>query len=579
MSRAAPGWLLVVIVGAALPLVVTQPVYQNVLIWICLYAVLGAAWNLLGGFTGQLSLGQAAFFGIGAYTSTILLVRYGISPLIGMWAGVALATAFAFLIGWPSLRLRGPFFGLATLAVAEVLRLSATAWTDLTNGSQGLFVPTDPNAVNLVFHDRATYLWIALAGTAVTFAAMLALSRSPLGLRLKAIREDEDAAEAIGIDSAQAKVGALMASAAVTAVCGTFYAQYLFFIDPDSVFSLNLSIQIAMVVIIGGVGHPLGPALGALVLTPFQEIVRGYLGGAYQGVFGVVYGAGLILIVILLRQGLVHLLARKSSRTATTLAAEPRSPRPAPSLPAGTPLLEARNLTKRFGGVTAVKDVSFTLRQGEILGLIGPNGAGKSTLFNLLAGALAPNSGTVTFASRPLPPRRAPHLAARLGIARTFQLVRPFSELTVAENVEAAALLRSRSGQDARALAAWALEVTGLAGERDRRAGSLALGSRKRLEIARALATEPRLLLLDEVMAGLNPAEVASMLDLVDTVRSAGVSVLMIEHLMHAVMSACERIIVLHHGELIADGRPGEIATHARVLEVYLGRQRQAVLA
>ena len=572
MKRSAIGYTAILAVALVLPFLVVQSVYQNVLIWVCLYSIMGAAWNLLGGFTGQLLLGQAAFFGIGAYTSTLLLLQFRVPAILGMWAGALLAAAFGGLIGWPGLRLRGPFFALATLAVAEVLRLASTAWVDLTNGSQGLFVPTAPSWRNLVFQDRSSYVWLATLSAIATFVAMVLLSRSQLGLRLRAVREDEDAAEAIGINSARVKVVALMVSAAVTAVCGTFYAQYLFFIDPDSVFSINVSIQSAMVAIVGGVGHPLGPLLGAIVLVPFQELVRSYLGGAYQGIYGIVYGAGLMSIVILAPRGLIRLFERAkphSDKQVDTAPALVRSPQVL--APIG-PLISVHGLSKRFGGVFAVKDVSFSMQHGEVLGVIGPNGAGKSTLFNLLAGAISPSQGTVVFLDKRLTPR--PHRSAQLGIARTFQLVRPFSDLNVQENVEVAALIRSESGLHAREVANWAIGMTGLAGDRYRKSGELALGSRKKLEIARALATQPKLLLLDEVMAGLNPVEVKAMLQIVEEVRKAGVAVLMTEHLLHAVMAVCDRLIVLHHGEIIANGTPSEVVRQENVVEVYLGRRR-----
>ena len=571
MKSRSMGYWAALALALALPLLIVQPVYQNVLIWICLYAIMGAAWNLLGGFTGQLLLGQAAFFGIGAYVSTLLLLKLQVPAIVGMWAGAVLAALFGGLIGWPGLRLRGPFFGLATLAVAEVLRLTSTAWTGLTNGSHGLFVPTTPAWQNLVFQHRSSYVWIAIAATLVTFGAMTWLSSSQLGLRLKAVREDEDAAEAIGINAAKVKVLALMVSAAFTAICGTFYAQYLFFVDPDSVFSINLSIQAAMVAIVGGVGHPLGPLLGSIVLVPFQELVRSYLGGAYQGIYGVVYGAGLMSIVILAPRGLIRLFERRNQLSDWKVDVDPGT-MTAPSAPSIGPLMSASGLSKRFGGVFAVKDVDFSIGHGEVLGVIGPNGAGKSTLFNLLAGALMPSHGTISFLNKRLPVRRSSHSSAQLGIARTFQLVRPFSNLSVEENVEAAALMRNK-GDEAKALANWAMETTGLAPDRYRKAGELALGSRKRLEIARALATQPRLLLLDEVMAGLNPAEVKAMLAIVHEVRKAGVSVLMTEHLLHAVMAVCDRLIVMHHGEVIADGTPSEVVKQANVVEVYLGRR------
>jgi branched-chain amino acid transport system ATP-binding protein len=235
-------------------------------------------------------------------------------------------------------------------------------------------------------------------------------------------------------------------------------------------------------------------------------------------------------------------------------------------------ILRAENLTKFFGGLAALKEVSFGIEEGEILGLIGPNGAGKTTLFNVVSGFFRPDRGRVVFADEPITQLKAPQ-RCRIGLVRTFQVVKPFGNLTVLQNVMVGSFLRTADPGFARERALEAMELVGLSGRRDTAAKSLTISDRKRLEVARALATRPRLLLLDEVMAGLNPTELAQMLDLFKRIRSHGVTLLVIEHIMAAIMTISERLLVLHHGEKIAEGTPKDVAADKRVVDAYLGEE------
>jgi branched-chain amino acid transport system permease protein len=315
------------IVAATLAFLVKDKFYLHVLIMMMFYASASSAWNIVGGFAGQLSLGHAAFFGIGAYTSTLLFIDLGISPWIGMLIGGILATLVSGAIGYPSFRLRGPFFTLVTIAFAEVLRILTLYAHDFTKGSIGISVPFRPALRNFIFRQLSAYVYVALAFMVITVLVSLWIEHSRLGYYLAALREDEDAAQALGIDTARYKLVAVLVSAFFTALAGTFYAQYIFYIEPFQTFSLDFSILLAMMAIIGGVGTVWGPVAGAFLVTPLQEVLQAKLGGELQGLHLVVYGTVLIVVVIVLPQGIVPSLAGWGKR-----AFGQREARPAPSL-------------------------------------------------------------------------------------------------------------------------------------------------------------------------------------------------------------------------------------------------------
>ena len=566
------------------PLAIESPFYLHVLVMILFYAALSQAWNIIGGFGGQLSLGHAAFFGIGAYTSTLLYLNFGLSPWIGAVLGGCLGALTALGISYPCFRLRGPFFTLSTIAFGEVVRILAIYFRGITKGSVGLQIPFRPSLANLVFREKASYVYVALGFLLFTTLVAWWMERSKLGHELVALREDEDAAEAVGINTHWAKLAAVMVSGFLTALGGTFYAQFVLFIEPYSVFSGDMSVQFALVAIIGGIGTVSGPIIGSFIVTPVSEFSRAWLGGGFRGLHFLVYGVALIVVVILIPRGLGDMLRGPYRRLLKRLPGW----RPAEALTAGTALatlpaplgaladgylLECRQVSKSFRGLAAVDRVDLAIRPGEIVGLIGPNGAGKSTLFNVITSFHLPDHGEILFAGKRISHIQPPHRIIRRGIGRTFQVVKPFGNVTVLENVVVGAFCRTTDSRLARAEAVRVLEMVGMAAKMDVLARRLTIADRKRLELARALATRPHLLLLDEVMAGLNPGEVAEMIAVVRRIRDQGVSILVIEHVMRVIMSLCDRIVVLHHGEKIAEGSPAEIASDRRVIEAYLGEE------
>ena len=303
--------LIILIFLAAIPSLTSNSYVIHVLVLILFFGVLSEAWNILGGYAGQFSVGNSAFFGVGAFVSTLLFISWRISPWLGMFAGAGLAMVVAFIIGFLCFRLRGPFFSLATIAFAEVLRLLFLNGGSLTGGTTGLSIPfTGDSLVNFQFLDRRSYYYIIFVMLLATVYVTYRLRNSKLGLRFIAIREDEDAAESSGINVFRNKLVALAISAFLTALAGTFYAQYIFFIHPDSTMSVDFSVEIALPAIIGGMGTIVGPLIGAFMLTPISEFTRALLGGGYSGVYLIIYGSLLILTLLLVPGGVAERIVK-----------------------------------------------------------------------------------------------------------------------------------------------------------------------------------------------------------------------------------------------------------------------------
>jgi branched-chain amino acid transport system permease protein len=576
-----------------LPILPRNPFYEDLILMIFFWGTLAAAWNLVGGFAGQISLGHTAFFGIGAYTSTLLWLKFGLSPWFGMFAGAGLAILVAIGIGVPCFRLRSHFFALATIAFGEVLRHVASFWRGLTEGGVGLLIPFKPEIGNFMFRSKIPYAYIALGLMLLIILVSYIIRNSRFGFYLISLREDQDAAETLGVNTSRYKLFALIISVFFTAISGTFYAQYLLFIDPDTVFSLPFSIELALLTIIGGLGTVIGPIIGSFILTPLDVLLRGYLGGISAGLNFIVYGIVLIVAVIYFPHGAAGwlrtwyepLLRRlpgsdqsgggEGAFNSPVLTSEASDPEDAnPGVDEGkSPLFRVQSLSKRFGGLAAVRDISFEIKKGEILGLIGPNGAGKTTIFNLITGFLPPDSGKIEFKGEKITGLRPPHKVCIKYIGRTFQLVKPFSNMTVLENVMVGAFSRVRRASEAKEEAMRVLDFIGLSMYRDSLASSLTIADRKRLELGKALATKPELLLLDEVVAGLNPRETEEIIEIIKAISRQGITLFIIEHVMKAIMTLSHRIIVLHHGEKIAEGIPAEISRDRRVIDAYLGEE------
>lgn len=565
-----------------IPLSINSAFTYHLFVLICIYGALATAWNIVGGYAGQLSLGHAVFYGIGSYAATLLIINYGISPWIGMFAGAAISALVAVMIAYPTFRLRGPFFALATIAVLEVVKLLTVYWDSWTGGAAGLSVPLNIGFEWMIFREKSMYLLLAFGLLLLTLWVSWAIRHSRLGFYLVAVREREFAAPAVGINTVNVKLKAAVISAILTSFVGSFHAMYLTFIEPSAAFSLELSIQIAMFALIGGLGSVAGPLAGTLLVVPIAELARGWLGSFGSGMHGFIYGLILIVVVLTMPKGIVGQFGSRFGALIDRLPGHKDDPVPAATgttstagQGVGEPVLKAEHLNKHFGGLHATNDVSLTLHKGEILGVIGPNGAGKTTVFNQLSGFIRPDTGSVSVldANGQWVQPSSSEEFARAGVGRTFQIAQPFSGLSVLENIMLGAFMHTADRRQAEAIARRVAEITELTVSLEAEARSLTIGGLKRLEVARALATQPRILLLDEVMAGLNPSDVERAIRMVRRIRDSGVSVLFIEHLMQATMALSDRVIVINSGQLLVSGSPQEVVNDPRVIEAYLGKE------
>jgi ABC-type branched-subunit amino acid transport system ATPase component/ABC-type branched-subunit amino acid transport system permease subunit len=555
---------------------VTNAYFQLVLTLVPVWAIFGVSWNLLSGTTGLISFGHAAFFGLGAYTVALGFALFGITPWIGIPIAAVIGCVAGLLIGLPTFRLRGHYFALAMLAYPLAL-LNVFNWL----GYQEVSLPMarGSGAAYMQFADYRIYEYLALGLLVAAMLGMRLIERSRFGMALLAIKQNEAAAEAAGINTIRCKLIAITLSGGLAGAIGGFYAVVLLVVTPEAVFGMLISAQALTVAMFGGVGTVWGPVIGALVLIPLEETLRVQFGSVVPGIQGVVYGVAIVLMILLAPEGLYWKVADYLRRRSPPAAiVEPRQTAPAVAIAADRNLsaretiLAVAGVSKAFGGVRAVQDVNFTVRRGEVLGLIGPNGAGKTTLFNILNGFVRPSAGTVTFDGRNIA-RTRPNEVCRAGMGRTFQVVRPFARMSVADNVMIGAAVNDGTHAQSKARTIEALTQVGLADVAEQRAGTLSNVQLRLMELARALAGGPKLLLLDETFAGLGTDEVEHLLDIIRQLSQGGMTIVIIEHTLHAMVRLVDRFVVLDHGAVLAEGLPETVTRNPAVIEAYLGKK------
>jgi ABC-type branched-subunit amino acid transport system ATPase component/ABC-type branched-subunit amino acid transport system permease subunit len=575
--------LFVLAIGLA-PLLL--PNYQITLMnYIGLAALVALGLVLLTGIGGLTSFGQAAFVGIGAYVTAYLTTLHGLSPWIGLFAGFLVSGLAAALIGAVTLRLSGHFLPLSTIAWSISLYFLAGNIQAL--GAHDGITGVPPIAIfGHELRDTREYCYLIWICVLLGLLSVANLLNSRTGRAIRCLRGRIVMAEAFGIHTVRLKLLIFIHAALLASLSGWLYAHLLLFVNPTP-FGVGAGIEYLFMAVVGGAASIWGAVVGAGVLTILRDVLEDVLprlfgtSGALESI-----AFGLLMVVVLqrARAGIVPLILRFLP------------PAPPPGVPAKAPplaprrrtagegsLLVLENVTRRFGGLVAVNCASFELRQGEILGLIGPNGAGKSTLFNLITGVLRADAGKISLRGAPIGGLAARDIA-RLGIARTFQHVQLRGDMSALENVAIGAHLRSRRGalasilrfdrQEEAGLLAEArrqIERVGLAAHVHDRAGSLALGQQRILEIARALAADPDLLLLDEPAAGLRYHEKKALGGVLAQLRAQGMSILVVEHDMDFVMNLVDRLVVMDFGQKIAEGLPADVQANRAVQEAYLG--------
>ncbi len=571
--------LIVLAIFIAIPATDVAPFYIAFLYLIFFWISMATSWTILSGFAGYWSFGHAAFFGTGVYTAATLATKFGWPFLATLPAAAALAAALGTGVGWLVFRLqrlRGELFALITISLTFVIA-AIVSNTDIDGGS-GVYLISVAMPEFYGSPDGTIYT-LGLFFAVLSIGIAYWVYRSRMGLGLFAIHDDEDVAEVKGVPTFRYKLGAIALSSGIAGAVGGVYSIYVSYVTVGETFEITVIMYPVVMSIFGGSRHWLGPALGATIVT---VALYGFPSGPEAAMARGGIALGLILVVLLIPNGVMPSLIgwwrRFAPRSLAPLPALPQPLVPAPRADeaargaAGAPVLECRDVWKGFGGVQALKGVTLDVRQGEILGLVGPNGSGKSTLINVITGHFRLDRGTIDFAGRSIGNLPA-HEVARLGIARSYQIPRPFNHLTVLDNVALAASFGDGHGEtEARRMAAHWLGYTGLARKAFEFPPQLNLHERKFLELARGLAARPRVLMLDEVLSGLNNTEIDEALTLIHDIRDRGTSIIFVEHLMRAVTALSDRVAVLNGGALIALGEPKQVMTDSEVVSVYLGK-------
>ena len=549
---------------------------------ILIYYILAQSWDWIAGEMGYVNLGHYCFYGIGSYAFGIFLVAGQLSAT-SMALTVLITCGVAAIIAYPLYRLKGDYFAFATLALLPLMEVLAYNMSFITNGAEGIVFPIQKVT-------SLTYV-LALALCFASFVLTLLINRSRFGYALRAIRNDEEVSEVIGIKIFPYKVKVLVISAVFAGLAGALQGWQLSYIDPGSVFGLNVALVPIAMVLFGGSGMRWGPLVGVILLACIQHWMLVNLKMLQTTIYGLIIlcigrfmPGGLLraswiknnrILRFLSKEHHEYMISQLESNvalsTATTVSLQDILGIKTPNTQ--LPILECLHITKSFGGNMALDDVSFTVNQGEIIGLIGANGSGKTTLFNCISRVFQPSSGQIRFLGQDLSNKTRDEIA-QMGIGRTYQLPRPFGDLTVLENLAMPLMFggKGMTPQQALITARALSDFIKLTDKEMSRSDSLSLQEKKAIEFGRALALRPSLLLVDEVASGLTPIEVNQFVEHIRTIRDQyGVTVIWVEHIFSALTQVVDRLIVLDTGRLVADGPLAEVLKDEKVIASYLG--------